>query len=110
LDVSHVPIAAELSELLLPCSSWQEAHDIVDDLLKQRLITHAQFLPITASDTITLVMRALASDFERIARAVSKLQHGVDALSLQPLPLAIMDEPAPSDAHRGFRPAVTGEK
>jgi uncharacterized protein involved in tolerance to divalent cations len=81
--------SANFVEVVLTCSSWQEAQTIADTLLSKRLVACAEFIDSKPKErnTIKLVMETIADQFEAIAAEIKKLP-GVAAPTLQMLPMA----------------------
>lgn len=90
-------------ELVLTCSSWQEAQRIVDKLLKKKLIACAEFLPVKSkfawhsgleeAEEIKLIMFSLAHYFQVVEAEVKKL-HSYEAFVLKAVPVAYVSQPA----------------
>jgi uncharacterized protein involved in tolerance to divalent cations len=77
LDSSTESPTNSFVELILTCSSWQEAHDIAEVLLKKGLIATAEFLPVPSrhhrlkrafekTEEIKLIMRSISAYYSGI--------------------------------------------
>jgi periplasmic divalent cation tolerance protein len=83
-------------ELVLTCSSWQEAQNIADALLDKRLVGCVHFIEIKSkywwhgeldqAKEIKLFMQTFGHLFDEIETEVSKL-HSYKSFVLQSLPL-----------------------
>lgn len=62
--------ATGTGELLLSCVSWQEAQKIVDHLLENKLISHAEFLK---ADGVQLILHAAETELEQLEAALQSL-------------------------------------
>ena len=82
---------SNLIELLLSCSSWQQAQRIADSLLSKQLIRSAQFLETSAQSPglteIKLIMHSLKERISEIEAEIAELS-GLDKLVLQEVPVA----------------------
>jgi periplasmic divalent cation tolerance protein len=84
-------------ELVLTCGSWQEAQQIADSLLQQRLVACVEFMEVKSkswwrdrleeTDEVKLIMQSVAGNFEPIETEVAKL-HSYDTFVLQQIPLS----------------------
>ena len=93
----------EFVELVLTCSSWQEAHKIADYLLQESLVACVEFLEVQSkyrwhgeldeSREIKLIMETVAHNFDMIEREVTKL-HSYDTFVLQQIPLTNLSSKA----------------
>lgn len=94
---------ANFVELVLKCGSWQEAQQIADRLLEQKLVACVEFLEIKSkyrlqgaleeAKEIKLVMESVADNFKKVEAEVAKL-HGYDTFVLQQLPLTNLSQKA----------------
>ena len=86
----------EFVELVLTCGSWQEAQNIADTLLKQRLIACVEFIEVKSkywwkhqleeAKEVKLIMQSLSKHFDTIETEVKKL-HSYDTFVLHAIPL-----------------------
>lgn len=85
------------TELVLTCSSWQEAQLIADSLLDKHLIACAEFMEIKSkyhweggleeSKEIKLIMKSIANNFEKVEAEIAKI-HSYKTFVLQSLPIS----------------------
>lgn len=94
---------SQLAELVLTCGSWQEAQNIADNLLENKLVACVEFMEIKSkyrwadkvdkANEIKLVMLSEVGKFKDIEAIVAKL-HSYDTFVLQALPLAQVSDKA----------------
>ncbi|HSX47594.1 MAG TPA: divalent cation tolerance protein CutA [Patescibacteria group bacterium] len=94
---------AEYVELILSCSSWQEAQKIADRLLDKRLIACAEFIEskskyhwhnkVEEAKEVTLFMQSLSHLFSDIEKEITKL-HSYDTFVLRQIPLSQVSQKA----------------
>jgi periplasmic divalent cation tolerance protein len=90
-------------ELFLTCGSWQQAQNIVDHLLEQKLIACAEFIPVKSKfwwknkieggDEIKLIMHSIENYFDKIEAEVAKL-HSYETFVLLAIPTTHVSEAA----------------
>jgi periplasmic divalent cation tolerance protein len=90
-------------ELILTCSSWQEAQNIADALLKQRLVACVEFLDIKSknwwkheieeSSEVKLIMQSVETNFSNVEKVVAKL-HSYEVPALHAIPIAAITHEA----------------
>ena len=94
---------SELVEMIVSCSSWQEAQDIADSLLAKRLVGCVEFIDIKSkyrwqgalheASEVKLIMESLATNFEAVEGEITKL-HSYETFVLQQLPITRLSQPA----------------
>lgn len=95
--------AANFTQLVLNCASWQEAQRIADVLLEKRLVACVEFLEVKSkfhwqghldeAKEVKLIMESLAEHFEKIESEVTKL-HSYETFVLQQIPLSNLSQDA----------------
>jgi len=93
----------EFIELVLTCSSWQEAQGIADSLLKKRLVACVEFIDITSkyhwqgaleeASEVKMIMESLATKFEAVEAEITKL-HSYETFVLRQLPITRLSRAA----------------
>ncbi len=94
---------ARYIQIVLNCSSWQEAQRIADTLLEKHLIACAEFIEIKSSywwkqsieksDEVKIIMQAIESKFREIETEVSNL-HSYETFVLEALPILHISQDA----------------
>ena len=90
-------------EIVLTCGSWQEAQNIADSLLEQKLVACVEFIEVKShfqwkghideSNEIKLIMTSLAHHFEAIEQIVQRL-HSYETFVLKMLPVGQLNDAA----------------
>lgn len=93
----------QIAEYYLTCGSWQEAQNIADSLLEQKLVACVEFIEVKShfqwkqrideSHEIKLIMTSLAHDFEAIEAVVQQL-HSYETFVLKMLPVGHLNQAA----------------
>ena len=77
--------APNFVELVLTCSSWQEAQKIVDHLLDRRLIGSAEFIPL--QNEVKLIMESAEHYYDEAKAEIAKL-HSYQDFILHSVPIS----------------------
>ena len=104
---------SDFVELVLTCSSWQEAQAIADKLLNQHLVACVEFLEIKSkywweakldqTKEIKLVMQSLGGHFKAVEEEVKKLSN-YETFVLKALPISKLS----TEASSWLKEAVSG--
>jgi len=82
-------MTSQLAELVLTCGSWQEAQNIADHLLENKLVTCVEFMDVKSSNRwdvavdetngVKLIVLSEDSKFRDIEIAVTKIRNKAPA-------------------------------
>jgi uncharacterized protein involved in tolerance to divalent cations len=73
--------ATTFVEVVLTCTSWQQAQTIADQLLEKRLVASAEFIDDTHGEAsaVKLIMQTMGDRFEAIEAEIRQLHSQVAA-------------------------------
>jgi uncharacterized protein involved in tolerance to divalent cations len=90
-------------ELILGCTSWQEAQHVADNLLRKQLVTSVEFMEsatrrlhqhIDTQREVQLIMASLETDFSAIEAEIRRLL-ARETFALQTVPLTLVGPSTP---------------
>ena len=64
----------DFRELILSCSSWQVAQQVVDVLLDKRLAVLAEIIPVPKAPRIHVLVKTQLSNIEKIEAELGRMQ------------------------------------